>query len=153
MIGDLGKRRNANYLRDYGKYGYKGPESLYDPAINARIAYDISLQGTKWGDAWVNSAKKLDIGGGASGFGAHLPGASKAETAMGGGPSGYGSSIPSTSSSSTQGNKTVNVTLNISQASEAEAVRFAKKVKAYLEKEYENFGKASGSKINHDKNS
>lgn len=137
MIGDLGKRRNANYLRDYGKYGYTGPESLYDPDINARIAFDISKSGTKWSTAWVNSSKKVGIGGGSTGFGSHLPGTSKAETVMGGGSSGYGSSIPTTSSSSTHGNKTVNVTLNISQASEAEAVRFAKKVKAYLENETE----------------
>jgi hypothetical protein len=65
MIGDLGKRRNAQYLEKYGKYGYKGPESLYDPAINARIAYDISKGGNKWDAAWVNTSKKLGLTSGA----------------------------------------------------------------------------------------
>jgi murein DD-endopeptidase MepM/ murein hydrolase activator NlpD len=74
MIGNLGKRRNENYLKTYGDIGYKGPESLYDPAINARIAYDISKGGTKWTDAWVNTSKKLGItGGGDVGYGASMP--------------------------------------------------------------------------------
>jgi murein DD-endopeptidase MepM/ murein hydrolase activator NlpD len=134
MIGDLGKRRNANYLRDYGKYGYKGIESLYDPAINARIAYDISVQGTKWSDAWVNTSNKLKLGGGGHGFGAHLPSAPQRNI---GGGSSAAAAVSSPAISSVQGNKTVNVTLNINQASEAEAVRFAKKVKEYLENETE----------------
>ena len=64
MIGDLGRQRNAQYLKDYASIGYTGPESLYDPKINAKIAYDISHGGTVWGNAWTNTAAKLGIAGG-----------------------------------------------------------------------------------------
>jgi murein DD-endopeptidase MepM/ murein hydrolase activator NlpD len=114
MIGDLGKRRNANYLKAYGDIGYKGPESLYDPAINARIAYDISKGGTKWTDAWVNTSKKLGI--------------------TGGGDVGYGASMPTQMES---GNKTVNITVKFDQATDQDARRFAKKVKEYLDHDTE----------------
>jgi murein DD-endopeptidase MepM/ murein hydrolase activator NlpD len=114
MIGDLGKRRNANYLKTYESIGYKGPESLYDPAINARIAYDISKSGTKWTDAWVNTSKKLGI--------------------TGGGDVGYGASMPTQLQS---GNKTVNVTIKFDQATDQDAIRFAKKVKDYLDHDKE----------------
>jgi murein DD-endopeptidase MepM/ murein hydrolase activator NlpD len=113
MIGDLGKRRNANYLKEYAGIGYTGPESLYDPAINARIAYDISKSGTKWTDAWVNTSKKLGIGGGDSGYGASMP------------------------TQLQSGNKTVNVTIKFDQATDQEALRFAKKVKDYLDHDKE----------------
>jgi murein DD-endopeptidase MepM/ murein hydrolase activator NlpD len=49
----------------------------------------------------------------------------------GGGTSGYGASMPSTSYGT--GNKTVNITLKIDKASEDEAIKFAKKVKKYLQ--------------------
>ena len=114
MIGDLGKRRNANYLKTYAGIGYTGPESLYDPAINARIAYDISKSGTKWTDAWVNTSKKLGI--------------------TGGGDVGYGASMPTQLQS---GNKTVNVTIKFDQATDQDAIRFAKKVKDYLDHDKE----------------
>jgi murein DD-endopeptidase MepM/ murein hydrolase activator NlpD len=110
MIGDLGKARNAKYLKEYAGIGYKGPESLYDPAVNARIAYDISKGGTKWTDAWVNTSKKLGI--------------------TGGGDVGYGASMPTQLQS---GNKTVNVTIKFDQATDQNAMRFAKKVKEYLD--------------------
>lgn len=113
MIGDLGRRRNANYLKEYAGIGYKGPESLYDPAINARIAYDISKGGTKWTDAWVNTSQKLNIGGGDSGYGASMP------------------------TQLQSGNKTVNVTIKFDQATDQEALRFAKKVKDYLDHDKE----------------
>lgn len=45
---DMGKKRNASYLKKYKSIGYTGPESLLDPNINAKIAYDISKQGTKF---------------------------------------------------------------------------------------------------------
>lgn len=61
MIGDLGKKRNEQYLQKYSSIGYKGPESLYDPAINARIALDISKGGTDFTKAWVNTSKKLGL--------------------------------------------------------------------------------------------
>lgn len=114
MLGDLGTRRNANYLKTYGKYGYTGPQSLYDPEINARIAYDISKSGTKWSDAWVNTSQKLGIGGATTGYGAAV-------------------SSPTTDG----GNRTVNVYLKIDKASEEETIRFAKKVKYYLENDSE----------------
>ena len=115
MIGNLGKKRNAQYLKDYGSIGYTGPESLYDPAINSKIAYAISKGGTKWSDAWVNSSKKVGIGGATSGYGASIAPASV----------------------NTSGNKTVNVTLKIERASEQEAMQFAKLVKTYLENDSE----------------
>lgn len=124
MIGDLGKKRNENYLRDYASIGYTGPESLYDPAINSKIAYAISNEGTKWGTAWVNSAKKVGVGGGSTGFGAAMPAAAPAL-------SGFNPAMPSTAA--LQGNKTVNITLNIERASEQEAMRLVKLVKTHLE--------------------
>ena len=130
MIGDLGKRRNANYLRDYSNIGYTGPESLYDPAINARIAYDISKGGTTWNKAWVNTSRKLGLnGGGDVGYGASI-------TSV---PSSSQTSVsPSISSSAlSSGQKTVNVTLKIERATEEEAMRFAKLVKNYLDNDAE----------------
>lgn len=50
----------------------------------------------------------------------------------GGGRTGFGASVP-TSSPSVTGNRTVNVTLNIQQASEEEAIRFARRIKHYIE--------------------
>jgi hypothetical protein len=44
----MGDRRNANYLKKYKSIGYTGPESLKDPYINAKIAYDISKGGTNF---------------------------------------------------------------------------------------------------------
>ena len=123
MIGDLGKRRNENYLRDYASIGYTGPESLYDPAINSKIAYAISKGGTKWSDAWVNSSKKVGIGGGSTGYGAAVAAAPT--------PTDSIASIPNTVA--LQGNKTVNITLNIERASEQEAMRLVKLVKTHLE--------------------
>jgi hypothetical protein len=45
---NMGNKRNAAYLKKYASIGYKGPESLKDPNINARIAYDISRGGTNF---------------------------------------------------------------------------------------------------------
>jgi hypothetical protein len=45
---NMGNKRNAAYLKKYASIGYKGPESLKDPNINARIAYDISKGGTNF---------------------------------------------------------------------------------------------------------
>jgi murein DD-endopeptidase MepM/ murein hydrolase activator NlpD len=115
MIGNLGKRRNEQYLEKYGKYGYTGMESLYDPDINARIAYDISKEGTKWSNAWVNSSRKAGIGGSTSGFG------------------GAGLNPPEISG----GSRTVNINLRIDKTSEDEARRFAKRIKSYLEDDLE----------------
>jgi len=123
MIGDLGKKRNENYLRDYASIGYTGPESLYDPAINSKIAYAISNEGTKWGTAWVNSAKKVGVGGGSTGYGAAMPAALTTTESI--------ASMPSTAA--LQGNKTVNITLNIERASEQEAMRLVRLVKTHLE--------------------
>jgi murein DD-endopeptidase MepM/ murein hydrolase activator NlpD len=51
----------------------------------------------------------------------------------GGGRTGFGASVSGVSSGQVIGNRTVNVTLNIQQASEDEAIKFAKRVKEYLE--------------------
>ena len=45
---NMGVKRNAAYLKKYANIGYKGPQSLYDPAINAKIAYDMSKGGTNF---------------------------------------------------------------------------------------------------------
>jgi hypothetical protein len=45
---NMGNKRNAAYLKKYASIGYTGPESLKDPNINARIAYDISKGGTNF---------------------------------------------------------------------------------------------------------
>jgi len=45
---NMGTKRNAAYLKKYGSIGYKGPQSLYDPAINSKIAYDMSKGGTNF---------------------------------------------------------------------------------------------------------
>ena len=108
MIGNLGKKRNEMYLSKYAGIGYTGPESLYDPLINAKIAYDISKGGTNWSDAWVNTSRKLNIGGGNP---------------------GYGASLPTTGSS----NKNVYITVKIDQANETNAIAFANKIQELLD--------------------
>ena len=45
---NMGTKRNAAYLKKYGNIGYKGPQSLYDPEINSKIAYDMSKKGTNF---------------------------------------------------------------------------------------------------------
>lgn len=62
MIGQMGIDRNKQYLEKYGKYGYKGKESLYNPYINAMIAADMSGGGNTWDKHWVNTSKKLGLG-------------------------------------------------------------------------------------------
>lgn len=44
----MGDKRNEAYLKKYKSIGYTGPESLKDPTINAKIAYDISKGGTNF---------------------------------------------------------------------------------------------------------
>jgi len=122
MIGSLGERRNAKYLKEYAQYGYKGIESLYDPAINARIAYDISKGGTKWSDAWVNSSKKLNIGGGNPGYGTTVPALTPNQIAT-----------PVHLNSQPDGAQTVNITVKFDQANEHTAELFAKRVQKILE--------------------
>jgi murein DD-endopeptidase MepM/ murein hydrolase activator NlpD len=150
MIGNLGKKRNENYLKTYGDIGYTGPESLYDPAINARIAYDISKSGTKWTDAWVNTSKKLGIkGGGDVGYGASMPTQLQSSTPkdfvgykelMSFEPKKNQDFVGYKELALTQpqsGNKTVNVTIKFDQATDQNAIIFAKKVKEYLDHDKE----------------
>ena len=58
----------------------------------------------------------------------------KFPTIKGGGDVGYGASMPSQLQS---GNKTVNVTIKFDQATDQDAIRFAKKVKDYLDHDKE----------------
>ena len=58
----MGDRRNEYYKQKYGKYGYKSPEDLYNPDINARIAAEMSGKGNTWDKHWVNTSKKLGLG-------------------------------------------------------------------------------------------
>jgi hypothetical protein len=53
---NMGTKRNAAYLKKYGSIGYKGPQSLYDPAINSKIAYDMSKGGTNF-QPWTTYTK------------------------------------------------------------------------------------------------
>ena len=63
MLGKMGVERDAQYKKAFGNIGYKNRNSLYDPYINAKIAYEISKKGTVWKDAWVRSSEKLGIVG------------------------------------------------------------------------------------------
>lgn len=45
---NMGVKRNEAYLKKYKSIGYTGPESLKNPNINAKIAYDISKGGTNF---------------------------------------------------------------------------------------------------------
>ena len=112
MIGDLGTRRNEQYLKTYKDIGYTGPESLNNPLINAKIAYDISKSGTKWGDAWVNTANKLNLGGGSSGFG--------------------GGTMAANVSSTPVINNTFNMPITLQNGSDAELQRVATRVKEMI---------------------
>jgi murein DD-endopeptidase MepM/ murein hydrolase activator NlpD len=128
MIGSLGTARNAQYLKQYKDIGYKGPESLYDPAINAKIAYDISKGGTKWSDAWVNTSRKLGIGGGTPGYGASVDSPVATDTVLG----------AATVNQGTSNSKNVYITVKIDQANEASAITFAKKVQSILDNKNNN---------------
>lgn len=44
MLGDMGKQRDAWFRRTVE--GYTGPQSLFDPVVNARAAYVLSKHGT-----------------------------------------------------------------------------------------------------------
>lgn len=77
-----------------------------------------------------NSAWRTGQVGGAGAYNTFSP--------KGGGRTGYGASVAAAAPQAVVGNRTVNVTLNIQQASEEEAVRFAKKIKYYLESEREH---------------
>lgn len=98
---NMGTKRNAAYLKKYGSIGYRGPESLLDPNINARIAYDMSKGGTNF-NPWTTytSGKYLE----------HTAGVGSASV----------------------GNKTVNITVSLANASTAEANALAKRVKEIL---------------------
>jgi hypothetical protein len=100
----MGNKRNQMYLKKYADIGYTGPESLKDPYINARIAYDISKGGTNF-RPWTTytSGKYLQ----------------------------HTSGVTSTNF----GNKTVNITVSLANASTAEANRLAKQVKEILLKD------------------
>jgi hypothetical protein len=58
----MGDRRRASYA----KYGVKNDWDLYDPLINAKIAWDISVQGRKYWHAW-STAKAAGLDGRKSG--------------------------------------------------------------------------------------
>jgi hypothetical protein len=100
---NMGIKRNESYLKKYKNIGYTGPESLKDPNINAKIAYDLYQdQGFKpW--STYTSGKYLQ----------YKPDASS-------------------TSSMTTGNKTVNITVSLANASTAEANALAKRVKEIL---------------------
>jgi len=101
---NMGVKRNEAYLKKYKSIGYTGPESLLDPFINARVAYDISKGGTNF-NPWTTytSGKYLQ----------HTSG----------------------TASASMGNKTVNITVNLANASTAEANKLAKQVKDILLKD------------------
>lgn len=98
---NMGIKRNEAYLKKYKSIGYTGEESLLDPNINAKIAYDISKGGTNF-NPWTTytSGKYLQ----------NVPGMASANV----------------------GNKTVNISVNLANASVSEANVLAKKVKEIL---------------------
>ena len=98
---NMGIKRNEAYLKKYKSIGYTGEESLLDPNINAKIAYDISKGGTNF-NPWTTytSGKYLQ----------NVPGIASANV----------------------GNKTVNISVNLANASVSEANVLAKKVKEIL---------------------
>lgn len=85
------------------KYGY--------PQILKALSSGTDTQGVI--DA-VNSSK----------WGTHI---------KGGGAVGFGASIPTTTTTTTGSTNNVNITVNVQNASDEEAIRFAKKVKKYLD--------------------
>lgn len=98
---NMGIKRNQDYLKKYKSIGYTGEQSLLDPNINAKIAYDISQSGTNF-NPWTTytSGKYLQ----------NVPGMASASV----------------------GNKTVNISVNLANASVSEANVLAKKVKEIL---------------------
>ena len=67
MLGQMGIDRHKQYLEEYGKYGYKSREDLYNPYINAMIAADLSGKGANFTKHWVNSSRKIGLRGAGSG--------------------------------------------------------------------------------------
>lgn len=145
MIGDLGKRRNEQYLEKYKDIGYTGPESLYNPYINAIIAKDLS-GGSNFSKHWVNTSKKLGLSG--TGSGASSPSFTSASVNSGmtfsewlqkygptSGAGAFGSAQPGGmsfgSSAAGAANNTNYVTINIKDASDPKKV--AKEVKKILD--------------------
>jgi len=102
---NMGVKRNADYLKKYKNIGYTGMESLKDPAINAKIAYDISKGGTNF-KPWTTYTS-----------------------------GSYLNQLTPGGNTSPNGPQTVNINLTISKASDAEAEAFAKKVKSLLVKD------------------
>ena len=72
MLGKMGLSRDTYYKNKYGSIGYKDRNSLYDPYINAKIAYELSGKGTTWDKHWVNSSQKLGLGSGDGSFSGFL---------------------------------------------------------------------------------
>lgn len=58
MLGAMGPERLK-------RFGLRNNEQLFDPAVNARVAYQMSGRGTKWGDwsTYNNGAYKKYLGG------------------------------------------------------------------------------------------
>ena len=102
---NMGIKRNAEYLKKYKNIGYTGMESLKDPAINAKIAYDISKGGTNF-KPWTTYTS-----------------------------GSYLNQLTPGGNTSPNGPQTVNINLTISKASDAEAIAFAKRVKDLLVKD------------------
>jgi hypothetical protein len=122
MIGDLGKKRNAQYLKDYASIGYKGPQSLYDPSINAKIAYDISHGGTNW-HPWQNSAIKLGLLNSSNGMGTGgtSSAASMPVSALASAASDY-STLQKAGAFNPKSNGGTNVTINLTGSADTTAL-------------------------------
>ena len=106
----------------------RGYTAIIESLKNGSSAKDIlnAINNSAWRSGQTNDpGYKFPTGGGTSGYGSSIT------VPTGGGTSGYGASMPSTSYGT--GNKTVNITLKIDKASEDEAIKFAKKVKKYLQ--------------------
>ena len=140
MLGSLEAERNAKF-RQYVP-GYKDKNSLFDPLINARAAAYMSQKGANWAswvsptygrakdfyDQYASSASKGMASTHAGVVNVHegemIVPAAQAED--------FREALRDALGKGRRGGDTY-ITLKIERASEDEAVRFAKKVKALLE--------------------
>jgi cell wall-associated NlpC family hydrolase len=141
MLGSLGPERDAKFRR-YVR-GYNGPDSLFDPIVNARAAAYMSQKGRNWA-SWVSPTY-----GKAKQYYAQYPGASSGMDMLKDGlvnahqgeiivPAEHAGPIREIMRKGIDGlGKTNNITINVNvkNASREEATRFAKWIKQDLQHE------------------
>lgn len=127
------KTQNATgSMNSVGVKRYNSWESGLDATIQTistgKHGYDAILSALSKG----NDAQAVISAINSSKWGTHIP------TSSGGGSSGFGGAgLSGLAPGGGGGDRVVNITLNINKASEDEAMRFARKVKSYLESDIE----------------